>query len=244
MKSSILKKYPPYTGSEPYVFLCFAKEDAAAVEPLLSRLYRRGCRVWYPAEESSSIEQEKLNQKRMKNAGLVMAFCTGAFLKSSAKGRMMFLQAENIPVIAIDREETDVLSSGLHQDTPHINAVNGITYETEAELISADGFSQDFIGPRIEEKPPKLPKIIFSVLAALTAAALVFFALVYTGKVSLKKQEPVQITELYFERLPDDFEELKQYPELKKIIIPQSEAERALALSDNYTIVIKGGSAS
>lgn len=243
MKSSILKKYPPYTGSEPYVFLCFAKEDAATVEPLLSRLYRRGCRVWYLTGESSSISEETKNQERMKNAGLVIAFCTKAFLKSSAKGQMMFLQSKNIPLIAIDRVETNNLSLGLREDTVHVKALDGITYETEADLISSEVFSQDFIGPAVAENS-NLPKIIFTVLAVLTAAALVIFALMYSGVIHFGRQDSAPVTELFLDRLPDDLEELKQYPELKKIIIPQSEADRALPLLENYTVVIKGGSAS
>ena len=33
---------PPYEGSDPYLYLCFAEQDREAVFPLLRHLYSRG----------------------------------------------------------------------------------------------------------------------------------------------------------------------------------------------------------
>ena len=38
---------PPYEGSEPYIFVCYAHEDEALVYPELSWLASEGFRYWY-----------------------------------------------------------------------------------------------------------------------------------------------------------------------------------------------------
>ena len=41
------KPFAAYVGQEPYVFVCYAHEDAAAVYPELTRLKDFGVRIWY-----------------------------------------------------------------------------------------------------------------------------------------------------------------------------------------------------
>lgn len=243
MNRSLMKKYPPYEGDEPFVFLCFADADGAKLEPLMDRLWKRGCRVWY-AGNSKSINDEKAAQSRMKEASLVVAYCSEVFLSSPAKSRMMFLQAKNIPVIVIDAKPVDNLSAGLREGTVHINAFSGIDESTETELITSEGFSQDLIGERKEEGVPRGVKAVFRILLALTAAALLIFALMLSGVISPVKNEEhaAEITELSLKVLPQDPNELEKYPNLEKIIIPQAEAENALPYLDKYTVVIRGES--
>ncbi len=38
---------PPYEGNEPYIFVCYAHEDAAVVYPELTWLDSEGFRYWY-----------------------------------------------------------------------------------------------------------------------------------------------------------------------------------------------------
>ena len=40
-------KAAPYSGSEPYIFVSYVHEDAAAVFPIIEHLVARGYRVWY-----------------------------------------------------------------------------------------------------------------------------------------------------------------------------------------------------
>lgn len=241
MKSALLKKYPPYEGAEPYIFLCFASEDAKAAEPLLARLWRRGCRVWYTVGESLSVAQEKADQERMKNASLAVAFCSESFLRSSAKSRLMYLQSRNMPVISVDSAPVDNLSAGFREDTPHIAAYGGITDGTEAGLISTEGFSADFIGERPHRKISGAMKALLILLLGLIAAALIFLILTASGILRPEPEiPPEEITVLRLDALPRDIGELESYPKLEKIILPQSEAEKAVELTDRYIIVLTG----
>jgi len=242
MKQTLTKAYPPYSGDEPFIYLCFDPADSEAVEPLLSRLWARGCRIWYSVENSETAAQERKLQERMLQAGLCIAFCTGSFLQSSAKGRAMVLQSKSIPLIAVDREPTDNLSTGFREGTVHISATRGITRDTEAELIATEGFSQEYIGQVRKAPAPRFLRVMFRLFLLLTAAALAFFLMVYTGVIQPKEKapDPQELTVLTLDRLPEELSELETYPKLEKIILPQSEAERAAELLDRYTIVLRG----
>ena len=41
------KPFPAYEGDEPFVFVCYSHEDAAAVYPDLAWLHEQGVNVWY-----------------------------------------------------------------------------------------------------------------------------------------------------------------------------------------------------
>jgi len=239
MSHKLIRKYPPYEGNEPFLFLCFAEKDAEYIEPLLSRLWIRGCKVWYTLGKSEDLEQEKQIQERMKQASLVIAVCSEQFHRDLAKSRMMVLQSRNVPIISVDREPTDNLSAGFREGTPHIAAYRQITADTEAEVISTEGFSQDLIGTRrVIRKDPM--KTVFAFLLTLTIVAAIGLATLYFFAPKTESQEPEQISALYLETLPDDPSELEQYPNLEKIIISADQAERAEAYLDRYTVVIKG----
>lgn len=247
MYSKIEKTYPPYTGSEPFVFLCFADEDAKEVEPLLERLYKRGCRVWYTTGGSDTVAQEKAAQSRMKEAGLVIAYCTKQFHDSNAKSRMMFLQSQQIPVITVDRISTDNLSLGLREGTPHISAYNGVNDEVEADIISTEGFSHIFLGDRpayVKQRNSSVLKIIGAVIAVLIVASALFLAFVQLGYISPKQSNPDEIKSIVLDKLPSDITVLEdKYPQLEKIVISKSEAENSdiEQYLDKYTVVITEG---
>ena len=39
--------FPAYQGDEPYVFVCYAHENAARVYPEIQRLHEAGVQIWY-----------------------------------------------------------------------------------------------------------------------------------------------------------------------------------------------------
>lgn len=241
MSRSLEKKYPPYAGNEPFLFLCFSHEDAQAVEPLLSRLWQRGVRVWYTTRKAKTVAEEKQLQSRMKESSFVAVYCTPSFLTGPAKARMMFLQSRNIPIVAIDAVPTDNLSGGFKEGTLHIPAMQGITEETEIALITADGFSQDLMGARRKPPLPDFLVNLFRFVLILLPIAVLIPILLLSGVIHPKRSvPPEELTVLELSEIPDDLSELEQYPNLEKILIPQSEAEKALSLMDRYTIVLKG----
>lgn len=230
------KNYPPYSGDEPYIYLCFDAADANAAEAIIKRLWLRGCRVWYPAANSSETE----NQKHIEKAELVIVVNTEKFSAGKAKRNMMFLQSKGVPVIIVDFIRADVISTGEHAGTVHVSALDGDMDNVEAGIITSEVFSQDFIGPRPQAPAPAWIKGILSLLAALVIAAALFLLLNIAGVIH-PKQDPNTVYTLELEHIPADISELEQYPNLETVIIPQSEAENAEKLLEHYTVVLERG---
>ena len=249
MSSGLLKKYPPYEGSEPYLYYCFSEDDSDRAEELLKRLWQRGVRVWYCIGKTDDLKTANGRHERMKGAGLVVAYASGNLQRDSVKRNLMFLQSNGTPVVAVDGEEVSNLSLGLREQTPHIRALKGIDYDTESELISCADFSRDFIGAPPKPGLSKGMKALLAFVIALAAAAVVFFALSFTGVISspvAPATPPEEVTVLRLKELPAVPAELNDYPNLEKLIVPQSlvteEADVLLReLAKNYTLVIDRG---
>ena len=229
-------RYPPYVGDEPYIYLCFDAADANTAEPIIKRLWQRGCRLWYPPAGSSETQ----NQSVMDRAGLVVVINTEKYASGKAKRNMMFLQSKGVPIIVVDCIRADVISTGEHAGTVHVSALDGDMDSVEAGIITSEVFSQDFIGQRPPVPAPAWVKGILALLAALVAAAVIFLALNLSGVIQ-PKQDPNTVYTLALEHIPADISELEQYPNLETVIIPQSEAENADELLEHYTVVLERG---
>ena len=66
------KKYPPYEGGEPYLYLAFSEADAGKVWEVMRLLLERGCRVWYCMGPASSPDEVLRRQNRYKGAALTL----------------------------------------------------------------------------------------------------------------------------------------------------------------------------
>ena len=231
---SFRNKYPPYVGKDPYIFLCYEAADIKIAELILKRLWQRGCRIWYPLPGSSEVE----NQGMMEHAGLVLVMNTSQFAASKAKRNMMFLQSKGVPIIVVDCIQGDVISTGEHAGTIHVSAIDGVSDSVEAAIITADGFSQDFIGQRPDIPTPGWVKVLLTAMAGLVAVGALFLGLYVSGMIH-PIQDPSAVYALTLDHIPDNIEELEKYPNLETIIIPQSEADKAEPLLDHYTVVLR-----
>ncbi len=232
MKNPV-KAYPPYTGSEPYIFLCFADSDAERIEPALKRLYERGCRLWYYTGKAKNKNEYDEYSRRIAGAGLAVLYLSDrARSDTSVKNDIKHFMEKNGNVIVI---EADPGESNLNMALPEDLRV----IRDDGELLRTDGFHAGFIG----EVPEKKNRFVKAAVAVLLAGALAIG--IATG-IKLSKGEDIYIrpeerTEIILKKLPDDVKELEKYPKLEKIIVPQSLAEEAWNRFGNYTVVITEG---
>lgn len=64
------KRYPPYEGSEPYLYFAFAEADSAKAWQIMRILLERGCRVWYGSGPSGNADELLRRQERAEGADL------------------------------------------------------------------------------------------------------------------------------------------------------------------------------
>lgn len=173
------RRCPPYEGSDPYLYLCFAEEDREAVFPLLRHLAERGCRIWYSVKATADLEKLKRQQERMNGASLAVLFLTDHVRNNgNVKNSLLYFQQLGKPVISIDTDKGDnELSVGLTAAAKHIDASGGQTAEElEEALIRTEGFTQELIGD-----PPKIKRGTGRITAFILATALLVAGVAYYG---------------------------------------------------------------
>ena len=266
--AKLTELYPPYTGEQPFIYLCFSDADAKRVRPLLERLFSRGCRIWYPVGRCGTVAERARRDARMGEARLVILYQTGrARLDQTAKSAVLVCQGKNIPIISIDTDDAESrLSMGLDPRAVHIRSQRAD--ETETALLHAKGFSQELIGPQNRIRKRRVLGIAAAVLAvtlALAGAAVLYRRLrppeivqpddtvffsdpALTAAVrdaldgDLITEETLQrVTTIRLDALPENTDELSKLPNLYAIELNQTNAAAAESLLDRYEIVLTGG---
>ncbi|MBO5556589.1 MAG: hypothetical protein J5927_05340 [Oscillospiraceae bacterium] len=264
--------YPPYEGEAPYLYFAFADADRDRVWPLIRRLLRRGCRIWYAAGPAGSAEELLQRQRRALGAELTLLYASEAARRDTeTKGAVLVNQREGRPILVLDADRGDsVLAFGLREDIPHLAAFSSTRAEDlEAALIRTEGFTQAVIGQPIAVRDLGLVGRLARGLCVLAAAMLLVMVLgttVFTwfqskGE-SLPFSDPVirqaaesalggtvtaekagAITTLTLDRLPDSWEDLSLLPAVERVRLPQTAVMEADALPSGVIIVLTGGEA-
>lgn len=176
------KRYPPYEGEEPYLYLAFAEADSAKVWKLMKLLLSRGCRVWYCCGLAGSAEELLRRQSRAGGAALTMVYLTDAAIADKdTKSYVLVNQKFDEPILCLDPDGVDRrLSMGLREDTPHIPLYSlKKKEEIESAILHAEGFSQEMLGVpvRIVDTGPieTLTRVFLTLALLLLAVGFVGF---------------------------------------------------------------------
>ena len=169
------KRYPPYEGSEPYLYFAFAEADSARAWRIMRILLERGCRVWYGSGHSGSADELLRRQKRAEDADLTILYLTDAVCADKdTKSNILINQKNGKAILCLDPDGEDRrLSMGLYETAPHLPLYRlKSDAEIENALIRAEGFSQEILGePARVEGGGSLGKLtaLFCALAILLA---------------------------------------------------------------------------
>ncbi|MBR7058660.1 MAG: hypothetical protein IKI35_08015 [Stomatobaculum sp.] len=171
------KRYPPYEGSEPYLYFAFAEADSAKAWQIMSILLQRGCRVWYGSGPSGNADELLRRQKRAEDANLTLLYLTdAACADKDTKSNILVNQKNGKHILCLDPDGADRrLSMGLYETVPHLPLYRlKSRKEIENAVIRAEGFSQEILGEPVRvEGGGSLGKLtaLFCVLAVFLALA-------------------------------------------------------------------------
>ena len=174
------KRYPPYEGSEPYLYFAFAEADSAKAWPVMRILLERGCRVWYGSGPSGSADELLHRQKRAAGADRTLLYLTDAACEDKdTKSNILVNQKNGKTILCLDPDGADRrLSMGLYETAPHLPLYQlKSAAEVDNALIRAEGFSQELLGEPVKvvhDSPVGKLAALFCALAVLLA--LVSFA--------------------------------------------------------------------
>ena len=171
------KRYPPYEGSEPYLYFAFAEADSAKAWQIMRILLERGCRVWYGSGPSGNADELLRRQERAEGADLTLLYLTdAACADKDTKSNILVNQKNGKHILCLDPDGADRrLSMGLYETVPHLPLYRlKSRKEIENAVIRAEGFSQEILGEPVKvEGGGSLGKLtaLFCVLAVLLALA-------------------------------------------------------------------------
>lgn len=173
-------QYPPYAGTEPYIYLAFSGADADAVWPVMRALLRCGARVWYCTGDAGSAAELRRRQARAQEAKLTLVYLADASVSDrDTKSMVLVNQKNRSPVLALDSDGKDrLLAMGLLEHVPVFRLKEYRNPEDlEEGLIRAEGFTQELLGESVvvtESRKLRQLTAVFSILAA--ALLLLSFA--------------------------------------------------------------------
>ena len=171
------KRYPPYEGSEPYLYFAFAEADSAKAWQIMRILLERDCRVWYGSGPSGNADELLRRQKRAEDANLTLLYLTdAACADKDTKSNILVNQKNGKHILCLDPDGADRrLSMGLYETVPHLPLYRlKSRKEIENAVIRAEGFSQEILGEPVRvEGGGSLGKLtaLFCVLAVFLALA-------------------------------------------------------------------------
>ncbi|MCR5476341.1 MAG: hypothetical protein K6E92_01805, partial [Lachnospiraceae bacterium] len=141
--------YPPYEGTEPYLYFAFAEADARKVRRIMRILLSRGCRVWYALGDAGSAEALLRRQKRAEGAVMTLLYLTdAACADQDTKSAVLVNQKFGRRICAVSPDRKDrKLAMGLRATTPCL-CLQDLRKDAdlEAALVHMEGFAQDLLG--------------------------------------------------------------------------------------------------
>lgn len=197
---SFLRQFPPYEGTEPYIYLAFSGKDSRKVKKILRLLYERGCRVWYFCGKANSSKEQIERQRRASGASLVLLYLSDAAVSDlPTKANVLICQNLNTPIVCLDPDGKDrKLSMGLKEGIPEVRLdMQRGRKETENAILHAEGFSQELL----DAVPPVMHQngwLTALPVVLIVAALLLIGVFVYRTWFAVPKEEEAPIEEVSF----------------------------------------------
>ena len=101
------KPFPAYQGDEPYVFVCYAHEDATLVYPEISWLRDKGINIWYDEGISAGKIWRRELAQAIQGSFKLLYYISGASLRSVYCNREIeYALDRSIEVVPVYLDET------------------------------------------------------------------------------------------------------------------------------------------
>lgn len=103
----------PYTGTEPFIFISYKRDDIERVRPILHRVRGWGYRIWYDRGIPGGAEWDSLIEERLKNCALLLYFISrGAVESKYCRREVKYVDQLNKPILSVRLEPAE-LTHGL-----------------------------------------------------------------------------------------------------------------------------------
>jgi len=197
--------FAAYAGDEPYVFVCYAHDDSAAVYSEIGRLHDAGINVWYDEGISPGREWTQELADAIDGASHVLFFVSRASAAShNCRNEIQYASTRDKQIVAVHLEPTELpggleLSIGLKQAILKHEMTDGDFHRKLTSALGLSARATDVPHLEMERRLPRWPWVLGA--GGLIASVFALLWLTSDG------QDPVQrptIAVLPFENLSND----------------------------------------
>ncbi len=131
--------FSAYDGDAPFIFVCYAHEDADAVFRELAWLHDAGVNIWFDAGISPGSEWSSELANAIEGCARFLYFVTPASVNSEyCRRELNFAQEENCDIVAVHLQDVE-LPSGLRLSLNNRQAIH-------KQALSTDQYRQRLMG--------------------------------------------------------------------------------------------------
>ena len=117
------KPFSAYSGDEPYIFVCYAHDDAALVYPEINRLRESGFRIWYDEGISPGSEWSESLAEHIEGCAKFLYFVTPRSVeREHCRREINFALDQSCSILSVHLEETQ-LPSAMKLNLGHRQAI-------------------------------------------------------------------------------------------------------------------------
>jgi TIR domain len=130
-----------YTGTDPYAFISYKREDLARIKPLVGQLSDRGYRIWYDKGIPGGAEWDALIEERVQHCEVLLLFLSQAAVRSKyVRREVKFADTLGKPVIGVRLDREIDLTNGMAMLLNQYQVINETAESLAEELDLAVRF--------------------------------------------------------------------------------------------------------
>ncbi len=152
----------PYEGTEKYIFFSYCQKDAGIAYPLMERLTRAGCRIWYDQGIQTGSEWPEVIGRHLEQCAVFLLLITESAIRShNCRNEMNFAVQSHKTIIPVMYGKAK-LSPGmkLMMGTTQWIQLSEIPTDTETErILTCEGIQpcRGLPDQRVEVQPFAVP---------------------------------------------------------------------------------------
>jgi tetratricopeptide (TPR) repeat protein len=126
------KPFAAYDGDEPYIFVCYAHDDAELVYPEIARLHHAGYRIWYDEGISPGSEWSDSIAQHIQRCSVFLFFVTPRSVdREHCRREINFALDQHCALLPVHLEKTEV-SPALQLSLSHRQAILRYEYRKDS----------------------------------------------------------------------------------------------------------------
>ncbi len=145
----------PYEGKAPYLFVSYSRKDAGIAYPLIERLARAGCRVWYDAGIQTGTDWPEVIAEHLSGCGAILTLMSQNGMEShNCRNELIYAVEAGKPLIPVLYQDV-VLTRGIRLMTGSVQwlLLSEKPQEGEVDRILSAPALEKCIG----KKDPSIP---------------------------------------------------------------------------------------